>query len=135
MALNHYKCQMMFKYFYHLRRAPHKTKACLKLVRFFYRSGFQQPFNKIRVFGNDREMLVQDWRSSHDTYVVQRLIAVWHQIAVQQKIAKMFFKRKYLSALQDYVFEKNYIRPTALREHILKRKTLKAFASLKQNRW
>ena len=41
----------------------------------------------------------------HNTYMVQKIMAVWHSIAVKQKIAKMFFKRKYLNALQDYIFE------------------------------
>lgn len=79
-------------------------------------------------------MLLHDWRTSHSTYVAQRIVAVWHSFTVQNKIAKMFFKRKYLSALQDYIFEKNYIRPISLREQQLKRRTLMAFAKAKKMR-
>lgn len=39
----------------------------------------------------------------------------------------MFFKRKYVSALQDYIFEKNYIKPMSLREQLIKRRALMAF--------
>ena len=47
-AINHYKCQMLFKYFYHLRRAPCKTRACVMLVRLLYRTGLGKPFAQIK---------------------------------------------------------------------------------------
>jgi hypothetical protein len=47
----------------------------------------------------------------------------------------MFFKRKYLSALQDYIFEKNYIKPVSLREQLLKRRALAAFVKARKMRW
>lgn len=50
-------------------------------------------------FSNEQEIFVQDWRRSQQLYTIKRIVAVWHSITVKQKIAKMFFKRKYLSAL------------------------------------
>lgn len=135
MALNHFKCQMLFKYFYHLRRAPFKTRACVKLVRVLYRAGLGKPFAQMRRVYKQREGMLADVRSNHNTYVVQQIMAVWHSHAVKQKIAKMFFKRKYLSALQDHVFEQNYIRPAQLREHMLKRKAFYGFLQLKEAKW
>jgi hypothetical protein len=89
----------MFKYLYHLRRAPYKTSACNKLFNVLYKAGLQEPFRHIFKVGKEREYLLNDWRTTHNTYIAQRTISVWHSYTVQNKIAKMFFKRKYLSAL------------------------------------
>jgi hypothetical protein len=126
---------MLFKYFYHLRRAPYKTRACFKLVNALNNLGQRQTFNHMRAICQDRESLLNGIRMHHYAHVAQRIITVWHSITVQEKIAKMFFKRKYLSALQDYIFDKNYIKPASIREHLLKRKAFKALTQLRGNRW
>lgn len=95
----------------------------------------QHNFGNIARFGIDREVRLNQMRTTHNVYVAQKVIGVWHSVAVKAKIAKMFFKRKYLSALQDYIFEKNYIRPASLREHLLKRKVMAAFASARHKNW
>ena len=60
---------------------------------------------------------------------------MWHADAVKQKIAKMFFQRKYLNALQEHVLQSNYMLPLSLREHHLKVKALGAFKRIKNLRW
>jgi len=50
-------------------------------------------------------------------------------MAVKTKIAKLFVQRKFLKALQTYVFKHNYVRPLAFREHQLRSK---AFDCLKK---
>ena len=67
--------------------------------------------------------------------MAKKVLYEWHQYAIKQKIAKMFFKRRYLSALQDFIFDNNYIRPASLREHLLKRKTFQSFQRLRTHRW
>lgn len=134
MAQNHFKCQLLFKYFYHLRRAPYKTRACLRLRAVFLRN-MGHGFVQIANFGIEREVRLNQFRTTHNVLVAQKVIGVWHSVAVKAKIAKMFFKRKYLSALQDYIFDHNYIRPASFREHLLKRKALAAFAAVRHQNW
>lgn len=62
--------------------------------------------------------------------VLGRVIKEWHKMSVQTKIANMFFKRKYLSALQTHLYQKNYINPLGYRDAILKSKVIKGIRSL-----
>jgi hypothetical protein len=135
MASNHHKCQLLFKYFYHLRRAPYKTRACLKLMNLFVEQGLRAPFEQLDAFCQQREVVENSLRTRHYANMALKVLKLWHSVAVQEKIARMFFKRKYLSALQDFIFEKNYIKPASIREHLLKRKVLSGLLAQRGKRW
>ena len=49
---------------------------------------------------------------------MRKVVVAWHAISVKQKIAKLFFQRKYLYSWRDYVFRNNSIT-ASFRRHIL----------------
>ena len=53
----------------------------------------------------------ENFRKVHQFELLRTVFKEWRQHAVKQKIASMFFKRKYLRALQDRVFASCYERP------------------------
>ena len=136
MALNHYKNSLLFRTFYRLKGVPMRRRGLDVLANLVKASALKPAFNQLRyVCTTFQDQQVQEWRRQRGIYVCQRVIAVWHANAVKQKIAKMFFQRKYLNALQEHVLQNNYVRPLSLHEHHLKVKAFSAFKRMKNLRW
>ena len=68
----------------------------------------------------EQNLRARELREQRQAYICQQFVAHLHAMAVKTKLAKLFVQRKYLKALQTYIFKHNYVRPLAFREYHLK---------------
>jgi len=61
----------------------------------------------------------------------QKIIRSWNKMMVQRKIANLFVMKKYVRALQDYVFKECYVKPFEHYNRVLKKKTISTLGVLK----
>jgi len=134
MALSHYRVTLIVKSFKALRSETQKNLACCLLASLFLRKQ-TETFDLLRQAVTQQQQLCEDYRAYSQRNQQSQVLKKWHQVVVQNKIAKMFFKRKYLRALQEYCLVTQHQRP---KRHYTQRLQVIAFYTLrdcKLKRW
>ena len=110
MALNHYKLTLTVKAFHQLKASRYQRLA-LELVVNLFRRRIESAFTSISQATSNQTIVCREFQEYRSRVLQSSVWREWHSHTVKHKIAKMFFKRKYLRALQEYTHSYQYMKP------------------------
>jgi hypothetical protein len=134
MALNHYKLTLILKAFRQLK-ALGLQRAAVEMLVGMFRQRMETALGSIAQATSKQALVCDEYRDYRSRVLQSAVLREWHSHTVKHKIAKMFFKRKYLRAFSDLVFATQHQRPA---KHYQQRLMVIAFFTLrdfKLQRW